>query len=113
MAPWASGVTSQQRMIRSGKWKLIYYSNQRPQLFNLELDPGEINDLADDTGHVKIIKVLTSRIFENWDPNSIEKIMADRRKNKELLSQWSRFIKPPENHLWELKMEDNWLSEKP
>jgi hypothetical protein len=39
--------------------------------------------------------------------------MADRRKNKELLSQWSRFIKPPENHLWELKMEDNWLSEKP
>ena len=113
MAPWASGITSQQRMIRSGKWKLIYYSGHRPQLFNLELDPDEINDLADDTGHVKIIKVLTSRIFENWDPNSIEKIMADRRKNKELLSQWSRFIKPPENHLWELKMEDNWLSEKP
>lgn len=33
-------------MLRKGDWKLTYYLDGPPQLFNLELDPGELSDLA-------------------------------------------------------------------
>ncbi len=31
----------QTRMLRSGRWKLIYYHGYEPQLFDLEEDPAE------------------------------------------------------------------------
>ena len=36
----------QNRMIRSGPWKLNYYHGFRPQLFNLDDDPHETRDLS-------------------------------------------------------------------
>ncbi len=32
--------------IRAGQWKLVETANQRPQLYNLQADPDEMNDLA-------------------------------------------------------------------
>ena len=33
-----------QRMVRSGRWKLVYYHGERPQLFDLQEDPHELHD---------------------------------------------------------------------
>ena len=38
---WTGGAASQQRMIRSGPWKLIYSHGYAPQLFDLAHDPHE------------------------------------------------------------------------
>ncbi len=113
MAAWASGLTSQQRMIRAGKWKLIYYSGHRPQLFDLDEDPGEIRDLAESPEHAAVREKLTARVLENWNPVDIDAVMATRRRRKEILSKWSHETKPPDTHRWQIKMEDNWLSESP
>lgn len=49
------------RMIHNGRFKLIYYAtgNYR-QLFDLEADPRELNDLADSPAHAEILEQLTN-----------------------------------------------------
>ena len=48
------------RMIHDGRFKLIYYAtgNYR-QLFDLEEDPRELNDLANSPAHAEILERLT------------------------------------------------------
>ena len=52
-----------QRMIRTDRWKLIEYPlvNQT-QLFDLESDPFELNDLADDVAHGELRTDLSKRL---------------------------------------------------
>lgn len=33
-------------MLRKGDWKYIYYCGEKPQLFNLRIDPNEMNDVS-------------------------------------------------------------------
>lgn len=42
----AAGSTSGGFMVRKGHWKLVYYVGHPPQLFNLDADPREKNDLS-------------------------------------------------------------------
>jgi choline-sulfatase len=98
-------------MVRSGRFKLVYYHGQRPQLFDLAADPDELVDLADDPGHATLRQALTDRVLEGWDPDAIALRMARKTAAKRLLSDWAKAVKPPEQHLWQVKMEDNWLDE--
>ena len=52
------------RMIHDGRFKLIYYAtgNYR-QLFDLEEDPRELNDLADSSAHAEILERLTNHLM--------------------------------------------------
>ena len=51
-------------MIHDGRFKLIYYAtgNYR-QLFDLEKDPRELNDLADSSAHAEILERLTNHLI--------------------------------------------------
>ena len=110
MARW-TGAVVQQRMIREGSWKLVYYHGERPQLFDLEADPDETVDLALCERHAAVRDGLLARVLDGWDPDMIA--LAQKRKlaNKTLLSEWARKAEPDEAHRWSLKMEDNWLAE--
>jgi arylsulfatase A-like enzyme len=50
--------------VRTGRWKYIRYTEPNPpleQLFDLESDPQEENDLARDPAHAKTMKALRAR----------------------------------------------------
>jgi choline-sulfatase len=111
MAPWAGTQPVQQRMIRRDRWKLVYYHGHRPQLFDLEDDPAELNDLATDPRHASLCDALTGRVLADWDPDAIAGHMAERVANKRLLQAWARAVNPPESYRWPIKMEDNWLEQ--
>lgn len=111
VARWTGAAPVQQRMIRSGRFKLVYYHGHRPQLFDLEADPDELQDLAEEPGHKALRKALTARVLEGWEPDQIALRMAGKAANKRLLSAWAKAVQPAEQHLWEVKMEDNWLDE--
>ena len=111
MAPWTGPEPVQQRMVRSGRYKLVYYHGERPQLFDLATDPKELHDLAGDPGHAAIRAALTARVLAGWDPVAIRRLMAGRVADKRLLQAWARAVRPPESHHWEVKMADNWLAE--
>ncbi|MFC1832371.1 sulfatase-like hydrolase/transferase [Thermodesulfobacteriota bacterium] len=112
MAPWTGPTPVQQRMIRSGKWKLNYYHGYEPQLFDIEADPQETNDLADDMTYRDIRDGLTAKILTGWDPETIIADLAAKRESKELLKSWSRSVLPRDHHRWQLLENDNWLDEE-
>ena len=63
---WGEGPNAN-RMIRAGRHKLIYYPvGNRVQLFDLESDPGELNDLAGSEDHAGIQAGSAS----SWPPSS-------------------------------------------
>lgn len=110
MARW-TGAVVQQRMIREGRYKLVYYHGERPQLFDLEADPDETKDLALSDDHAGVRDALLAQVLDGWDPDMIALTQKRRLANKRLLSDWAKTAEPDEAHRWALKMEDNWLAE--
>ena len=100
----------QQRMIRSGPWKAIYYEGFPMQLFNLESDPFEQIDLAHDPAHQTILKLLRNKILSGWDPQVIAAKMQVRKTRKSVMKAWAANTQPADQFRWKLKAEDNWLA---
>lgn len=106
---WTGGMAVQQRMIRSGRWKLIHYHGYRPQLFDLQNDPHELHDLADDRRHAVLRDQLVARVTASWDGAEVARRMARRRRDKDLLGAWARETQPPSTYLWPVRPEQNRL----
>ena len=91
-----------QRMIRRGPWKLNYYHGQPCQLFNLQADPRERCDLADDPAHQETLAALKAEVLDGWDPEWIATRMAALRADRSILAAWGRTIQPPDQCRWKL-----------
>ena len=51
-------------MIRTDRWKYIYVDNHRPQLFDLENDPDELEDLGDSAEYSAIITQMQQHLIQ-------------------------------------------------
>ncbi|GAB5436333.1 sulfatase-like hydrolase/transferase [Falsiruegeria mediterranea] len=69
----AAGAMSGAFMIRKGPWKYIYYTGLEPQLFNLDTDPGEINDLGTAPAHEAIRADLHAELLKVCDPDAVDR----------------------------------------
>lgn len=59
-------------MIRTGHWKLNYYHEFKScQLFNLQNDPDELNDLAADPQHKQIVETCVAKIHKRWSAQAM------------------------------------------
>jgi choline-sulfatase len=103
------GGKTYQRMIRQGEWKLIYYHGLPSQLFNLAEDPGELVDRADDPSCHAIRTALTGRILADWHPETIARVMATKRADKQILHAWAQQTQPPDHYRWPLRAKMNYL----
>lgn len=54
-------------MLLDGRWKYVYYINGRPQLFDLEKDPREMNDLAGDPEYAEMLARFEKALRERVD----------------------------------------------
>ena len=99
----------QNRMIRSGPWKLNYYHGFRPQLFNLDDDPQETLDLAADTAFAGVRAELTDRVLDGWDPERIRNRMRVLKSEQQILESWASNIDPPDSLRWDLRPEMDYL----
>jgi arylsulfatase A-like enzyme len=64
-----------QRAVRDNRWKLIVYPQiNKTELFDLENDPAEMQDLATDRGHAGEVQRLTKRMRQ-W-----QKPLGDRQR---------------------------------
>ena len=61
------------RMVRQGRFKLIYTHGQPDLLFDLEADPDELKNLAEDPAHRETRERLTSILMAGWDPDEIDR----------------------------------------
>ncbi len=101
-----------QRMIRSDDWKLNYYHGQPCQLFNLETDPHELNNLATDPTYSKTVEKLKAKVLNGWDPEWISERMAQLRADRQILALWGRHVRPTDQCRWDLKPEMDYLDDK-
>ena len=58
-------------MIRQGRWKYIYHVGYRPELFDLEEDPGETVDLADNLDMGAVLAECEARLRAICDPEAV------------------------------------------
>jgi hypothetical protein len=59
-------------MIRTGPWKLNYYSElDTCQLFNIDEDPEERRDLSDNPRYQDVIQSGLEKIFARWSADNI------------------------------------------
>lgn len=101
------------RMIRSGPWKLVHYHRHRPQLFNLEEDPDEIHDLAEDPQYAAVREDLTERVLDGWDAERIEAQWALKAEQATVLRAWARATRPAEQYRWPITTEMHYLDLPP
>ncbi len=61
-------------MIREGAWKYVYYAGgYPPQLFNMDDDPNELNDLGEEPRFAEKVAELHCRLTEILDPEEVNR----------------------------------------
>ena len=106
---WTGGMAVQQRMIRVGRWKLVYYHGYRAQLFDLAVDPHEQVDRGEDAAYAPVRDALTARVLADWDPENIKRRMCERRLDKDLVGAWTRAVRPDDQFRWNVTPEQSRL----
>lgn len=70
-------------MIRRGQYKYIHCDVDPPQLYNVEIDPFERNNLADDAAVVSISKAFAAEVSQNWNSDRIrDDVLATQRQRR-------------------------------
>lgn len=68
-------------MIRHGRWKYIYHVGFRPELYDLEADPGETSDLAERPDMVPALAECRAALLRICDPDAVSaEAFADQRR---------------------------------
>jgi choline-sulfatase len=68
-------------MVRFGRWKYVHYQGYRPQLYDLEADPGETRDLAREAGHEGPLADGLRRLRAICDPAEVTaRAFADQER---------------------------------
>ncbi len=98
-----------QRMVRENQYKYIYYLDYPPQLFDLEEDPDELNDISGKKEVAEIEDHLRSLVLQNWDPEAIRDRIAIKKKDYEIIEPWARNTQPEERYIWDLKPDMDYL----
>ncbi len=65
------GVVAPCRMIRRDRYKYIYTHGHPPLLYDLETDPTECDNLAEQAQFASLVADLQAAVLEDWDPEAI------------------------------------------
>ena len=83
----AHGVARPTAMLRKGRYKLNYSLGDPPELYDIEADPNELNDLAHDEAHASVLTNLQERLLSQWDPVAIEAQVLQSQQERLLIEQ--------------------------
>lgn len=68
----ATGSSAAFFMLRTGRWKYVEHVRFPPQLFDMEADPEELNDLAGDPGHAQVLAECAAKLRRYCDPKEVD-----------------------------------------
>ncbi|WP_423909957.1 choline-sulfatase [Candidatus Spongiihabitans sp.] len=79
----AEGTSAPMLMIRQAQYKYISCPTDLDQLFDLERDPDEKNNLAADDAHSKDVRSFKDQAADHWDVDLIrEKVITDQQRRR-------------------------------
>jgi choline-sulfatase len=77
----AAGSITGSFMIRHGRWKFIHHVGFRPELYDLEDDPGEMTDMAERPDLAPVLAECEARLHALCDPAAVNaEAFADQRR---------------------------------
>jgi choline-sulfatase len=76
----ASRSPSGSYMIRKGRFKYIHYVGFQPELFDLEADPEEADDLSGDPAYAETLKAYEAHLRTIVDPIAVDRQANDAQK---------------------------------
>ncbi len=84
---FAVGTITPARMLRRGQHKLNFYQGEPYELFDLESDPEEMVNLADDPTYAEIKQRLIDELLANWNGPEIDRrIRASQQRRLRVMS---------------------------
>lgn len=61
-------------MLRKGRWKYVYFAEGHPALlFDMDNDPRELINLADEPVHASTLADLRNQLFQILDPEEVNR----------------------------------------
>ncbi len=90
------------RMIRQGRYKLIYYHGYPPaQLFDLAADPHEQHDLSQDADFKLVAAGLQEQLLADWDPQALAQQARNQATDVQYLTRWGQEVGMGSLDLWD------------
>ena len=86
----SEGVYATCFMVRKGRYKYIYIHGHDEQLFDLEKDPREWNNLANKADYALIRSQLKEHVLSRFDPDEIEKELRESLQKRQFLMKAMR-----------------------
>jgi len=86
----AEGSVGPMIMIRRGKYKYCYCPADPDQLYDLESDPNELNNLADDNEFLVLKNSFFNEMHEYWDFEQFTKDVKQSQAKRQLVDRANR-----------------------
>jgi choline-sulfatase len=75
------------RALVKGRYKFVYAHGLPDQLYDLESDPGEWLNLADDPTHAVVAEGLRARLLDGWDPAASDRAVRESQHRRAFLKE--------------------------
>jgi choline-sulfatase len=73
-------------MLRAKRYKYVYYVDEPPQLFDMDADPDELNDLAEQVPYSDVLTECDRELRRIVDPDEVDaRAKADQRRRIDIL----------------------------
>jgi choline-sulfatase len=83
----AEGVTSPAVMIRRGRHKFVACEGDPDQLYDLESDPHELVNLAEESAHAELRSAFRSEVAARWDVRDLERRVLESQRERRLVDE--------------------------
>jgi choline-sulfatase len=81
----AHGVSGPMAMLRRSRYKLNYIHGEQPELFDLENDPRELENLADHPDHQATLADMQMSLLARWDPEQLDSLVRTSQRDRLLI----------------------------
>ena len=82
----AEGVTQPAVMVRRGRYKLVRCPGDPDLLFDLDADPREVRNLAQDPAHARAREELGAEIERRWDLGSLREDVLESQSQRRIVA---------------------------
>ena len=100
------GVIAPSRMIRRGRYKLMYTHGHPDQLYDVGADPRELADLAANAGTDNVQRSLREELLEGWNPEAVNAAVLESQRRRLFIKSASRMARTPNDWSFQAGTDD-------